>query len=1692
MKKSYRSLSILKFIILGFLAILFIPCRAYAPEGTYYTISGSVLTSGGAGIEGVTMTGLPDPTSTDSNGLYTDTVPSGWSSLEPVTPEKAGYTFVPSSMSYTDVSSDSTDQNYTGTLSAGHYYVDIVNGHDSDDGSQSNPWKRLHTAIGQINDGESGTYTLYVASGTYDPTSEGDSSPITLKKPNLTIIGEGEPKPVIQGFSYEAIIIEGNNVTIQNCHIHGNSIGIFVSASATNTTISRNEVSNNSDTGIKSQSTNTLIERNTVHDNYWGISVFGGTIRNNLIYDNQYKGIYVYADENASIYHNTIDGDGVAYYGIYFDSNSASLDIKYNIITGFEYGVIKGGGTGTATLNYNDLWNNTNPYSVGVSAGPDDIPDKPLYNDAGNGDFTLQNLSPCIDAIPLDSPVHSVDPVTEDYNGNPRPQGAGYDMGAYETTNTYTITASAGPGGSISPSGAVVVNYGANQTFTITPDPGYHVSDVTVDGSSVGAVTSYTFTNVTADHTISATFTVNKANTTTTITGHTPDPSAVGQAVNVSYSVTSSGGTPTGNVTVTVSGGSESCTGTVAAGSCSITLTIAGSRTLTATYGGDSNFNGSTSAGVGHTVSVSKTDTTTTITGHTPDPSNVGQAVNVSYSVTSWGGTPTGNVTVTVSGGSESCTGMVAAGGCSITLTSAGSRTLTATYGGDSNFNGSTSAGVTHTVSKANTTTTITGHTPDPSAVGQAVNVSYSVTSSGGTLTGNVTVTVSGGSESCTGTVAAGSCSITLTIAGSRTLTATYGGDSNFNGSTSAGVSHTVDKASSSTGVSSSANPSIYGQSVSFTATVTPNTATGTVQFQIDGSSFGAPVTLSGGSATSGATSSLSVGNHTVTAVYSGDSNYNGSIGILTGGQTVGKASSSTALSSSANPSTYGQSITFTATVTPSSATGTVQFQIDGSSFGAPVTLSGGSATSGATSSLSVGNHTVTAVYSGDSNYNGSIGILTGGQTVGKASSSTGVSSSANPSAYGQSITFTATVTPSAASGTVQFQIDGSSFGAPVVISGGTASTSTSSLAVGNHTVAAVYSGDSNYNGSIGILTGGQTVNKAASSTGVSSSANPSTYGQSITFTATVTPSAASGTVQFRIDGSNFGAPVALSGGSATSGATSSLSVGNHTVTAVYSGDSNYNGSTGTLSQTVSVNTYTINATAGSGGTISPSGPVTVSPGASQTFTITPNACCSITDVTVDGSSVGAVTSYTFTNVTSNHTISASFGIDSYTITASAGANGSISPLGTSVLSCGASQTYTITPNAGYHVLDVTVDGSSVGAVTSYTFMNVTSNHTISATFAVNITYTITASAGANGSISPSGAVGVNHGASQTFTITPNAGYHVADVTVDGSSVGAVTSYTFTNVTSNHTISATFAANVALTITASAGANGSISPSGAVGVNYGASQTFTITPNAGYHVADVTVDGSSVGAVTSYTFTNVTSNHTISASFAIDTYTITASAGANGSISPSGAVGVNHGANQTFTITPNSCYHVADVVVDGSSVGQVTSYPFTNVTANHTISATFAMNNPSTITGTAGANGSISPSGAVTVNCGASQSFTITPDTGYDVKEVTVDGSSVGAVTSYTFTNVTSDHTIEATFVRIHTIKILTSGRGTIRSVPPEPYEYGMRVVLYIEPDDGCRVSDVTVDGVSIGARNTVTFRKMDADHVVNVTFECE
>lgn len=223
------------------------------------------------------------------------------------------------------------------------------------------------------------------------------------------------------------------------------------------------------------------------------------------------------------------------------------------------------------------------------------------------------------------------------------------------------------------------------------------------------------------------------------------------------------------------------------------------------------------------------------------------------------------------------------------------------------------------------------------------------------------------------------------------------------------------------------------------------------------------------------------------------------------------------------------------------------------------------------------------------------------------------------------------------------------------------------------------------------------------------------------------------------------------------------------------------------------------------------------------------------------------------------------------------------------------------------------------------------------------------------------------------------------------------------------------------TIKADAGSCGTITPSGDVLVECGTDKTFAITADACHTIEDVEVNGVSIGAVSSHTFKDIQGDDNTIRAVCVSKppYIVTAAAGTGGNISPSGEVSATCGGNQTFTINPNSCYHISDIKADGISVGAVSSYEFKNVTANHSISADFAKNQCKiTSSATPAAGGSISPSPDVVAACGEDISFTIKPNPNYQIVDVVADGKSVKANVqtnadgsgSYTFKNVVCGH----------------------------------------------------------------------------------
>jgi autotransporter-associated beta strand protein len=300
-----------------------------------------------------------------------------------------------------------------------------------------------------------------------------------------------------------------------------------------------------------------------------------------------------------------------------------------------------------------------------------------------------------------------------------------------------------------------------------------------------------------------------------------------------------------------------------------------------------------------------------------------------------------------------------------------------------------------------------------------------------------------------------------------------------------------------------------------------------------------------------------------------------------------------------------------------------------------------------------------------------------------------------------------------------------------------------------------------------------------------------------------------------------------------------------------------------------------------------------------------------------------------------------------YPITVSAGEHGTITP-GSGRVATFSSPTYKIEAATGYHIAGVTLDGSPRGAIGSYTFDPVRSAHTIAAAFAID-TFTITPSVvGGHGTISPATGQTVDWHATPTFAFAPQTGYHIAAVKVDGTAVAmtGTNAYTFAAVTAAHTISVEFAIDT-FRIIASAGAHGSISPNGWTGLTYGGAQRYSITPERGYHVAGVRVDGRSVGALMSYAFTNVTAGHTISATFAIDTFTITPRVGSagHGAVSPATPQTVAYGATPTFTFTPARGYYASRLTVDGVPVAfsGPNRYTFAAVAGSHVLQVFFTV-----------------------------------------------------------------------------------------------------------------------------------------------------
>jgi hypothetical protein len=370
--------------------------------------------------------------------------------------------------------------------------------------------------------------------------------------------------------------------------------------------------------------------------------------------------------------------------------------------------------------------------------------------------------------------------------------------------------------------------------------------------------------------------------------------------------------------------------------------------------------------------------------------------------------------------------------------------------------------------------------------------------------------------------------------------------------------------------------------------------------------------------------------------------------------------------------------------------------------------------------------------------------------------------------------------------------------------------------------------------------------------------------------------------------------------------------------------------------------TYTVTPSAGPNGSIAPNTPQTVNEGNTTSFTITPDAQYRIADVTGCGGQLNG-NAYTTAPITADCTVSATFEIiPTHIVTPTAGANGSIAPNTPQTVNEGSTTSFTITPDAQYRIADVTGCGGQLSGST-YTTAPITADCTVAATFEIIPTHIVTPTAGANGSIAPNTPQTVNEGDTTSFTVTPDANYRIADVTGCGGQLSGNT-YTTGPITADCTVSATFEIIVTHTVTPTAGANGSIAPDTPQTVNDGDTTSFTITPDAQYAIADVTGCG---GQLTGNTYTTgpITADCTVSATFEIATHTVTPDAGdgSQGSIEPATPQTVNDGDTASFTITPVSPPYVIDSVNGCNGTLQADVYTTGPITSDCTVSVVFRL-----------------------------------------------------------------------------------------------------------------------------------------------------
>ncbi len=517
------------------------------------------------------------------------------------------------------------------------------------------------------------------------------------------------------------------------------------------------------------------------------------------------------------------------------------------------------------------------------------------------------------------------------------------------------------------------------------------------------------------------------------------------------------------------------------------------------------------------------------------------------------------------------------------------------------------------------------------------------------------------------------------------------------------------------------------------------------------------------------------------------------------------------------------------------------------------------------------------------------------------------------------------------------------------------------------------------------------------------------------------------------------------------------------------------------------INSFAVSPSAGTGGTIDPDVEQNVDYNGNISFTVTPDTGYSI--ASVDGSCGGTLVGdiYTTGPITADCTVEASFAINSFVVSPSAGTGGTIDPAVEQNVDYNGNTSFTVAPDTGYSI--ASVDGSCGGTLVGdiYTTGPITADCTVEASFAIN-SFVVSPSAGTGGTIDPAVEQNVDYNGNTSFTVAPDTGYSIASV--DGSCGGTLVGdiYTTGPITADCTVEASFAIN-SFVVSPSAGNGGTIDPSAEQNVDYNGNISFTVAPDTGYSIASV--DGSCGGTLVGdiYTTGPITADCTVEASFAINSFVVSPSAGTGGTIDPAVEQNVDYNGNTSFTVAPDTGYSIASV--DGSCGGTLVGDIYTTgpITADCTVEASFAINS-FVVSPSAGTGGTIDPAVEQNVDYNGNTSFTVAPDTGYSI--ASVDGSCGGTLVGdiYTTGPITADCTVEASFAINSFVVSPSAGTGgTIDPAVEQNVDYNGNTSFTVAPDTGYSIASVdgSCGGTLVG--DIYTTGPITADCTVEASF---